>query len=248
MSTAPTHPLAADLPLFGLLLRTPRLALRPVWDEDIVGLADAAVAGIHPADQMPFVFPWSRAPRAELLAGTAKSIWRERAGRTPDDWGVSFAVRRVDASVERWWEAPVIGRQDVEASNFPLLRSVSTGSWLTASAQRQGLGQEMRHAVLLWAFTALGASEATSAAYAWNSNSLKASHAVGYEDNGVRRALGDGKMQGERHFRITPALHRRPEWKLQISGDEPGILAELGVPDSTDDPGTDAPNTADASA
>lgn len=60
--TAPVHPLAATLPLFGLVLKTPRLVLRPVWDEDINGMADAAVAGIHPEDEMPFAFPWTRDP------------------------------------------------------------------------------------------------------------------------------------------------------------------------------------------
>ncbi|MGO3153634.1 MAG: GNAT family N-acetyltransferase [Galactobacter sp.] len=226
---APVHPLASDLPLFGLVLRTPRLALRPVWDEDIAGLADASVAGIHPEDEMPFAMPWSRAPRAELLAGTAKSIWSERASRTPDRWGVSFAVRRVDASVEAWWDAPVVGRQDLTASEFPILRSSNTASWLTMSQQGQGLGAEMRQAVVLWALDHLGATEIVSGAYDWNAKSLGTSRSVGYVDNGSHRVSVEGRSAVEKLVRLTPETHRRPPWSLQVTGDIDGIRAELGI-------------------
>ncbi|WP_291279962.1 GNAT family N-acetyltransferase [Galactobacter sp.] len=226
---APVHPLASDLPLFGLVLRTPRLALRPAWDEDIVGFADASVAGIHPDDEMPFASPWSRGSREEILAGTAASIWSEGAERKPESWVVSFAVRRVDADVEDWREAPIIGRQDVRGREFQLLRSLDSGSWLTSSHQGQGLGSEMRQAVVLWALDHLGATELTSGAYDWNAKSLGTSRSVGYVDNGTKRVVIDGKAQVEQHVRLTPETHRRPPWSLQVTGDMDGIRAELGI-------------------
>jgi RimJ/RimL family protein N-acetyltransferase len=226
----PRHPLEADLPLFGLVLRTPRLALRPAWDEDIVGLADAAVAGIHPDGEMPFAFPWSLAPRSELLAGTAGTIWSERASRSPEHWKVSFAVRRVDARVEAWWEAPVVGRQDIGGTDFPLLRSLTTQSWLTANQQGQGLGAEMRQAVVLWALDHLGATEIVSGAYDWNVKSLGTSRSVGYVDNGTRRVTVEGRAETERLVRLTAETHRRPSWALQVTGDLDGVRAELGIP------------------
>lgn len=236
----PTHPLARELPLFGLSLHTPRLALRTVWDEDIVGLADAAAAGIHPSDEMPFVRPWSRDSRTGILRGTAANIASERASRTPERWQVSFAVRLLGGGNARedaaWWEAPVIGRQDVLATDFPTLRSVETGSWLTASAQGHGLGAEMRHAVLLWAFDHLDATEATSGAYTWNVKSLGTSRSVGYEPNGTRRVVVEGRRQVEQHLRLTPSTHRRPDWDLVVGGDMEAVRADLGVPRSAHHP------------
>lgn len=231
MSTAPVHPLASALPSFGLVLRTPRLALRPVWDEDIVGLVDAAVAGIHPKDQMPFVVPWSLAPREEMLPSTAQNIWGERAERTPENWNLSFAVRRVDADVDAWWQAPIIGRQDYFVKNFPLNRSVGTGSWLTASEQGKGLGKEMRQGILVFAFDHLGATEATSGAYDWNLPSQGVSRAVGYRENGRAREVSAGQPVRTVLFTLEPHEFVRPEWTLGVEGDVPGLRAELGIPE-----------------
>lgn len=133
------HPISQ--PSFGPVLRTPCLAIRPAWDEDIALITDAAVMGIHPEDEMPFSSPWWRKPRPELPSGTTRSVWNERVSRKPEQWSLSFAVRRVDADIEAWWEAPVIGRQDLIANHFPLLRTAETGSWLTASAQGAGTRQ-----------------------------------------------------------------------------------------------------------
>ena len=53
-------------PLFGLEIRTPRLVLRLVRDEDLPGLIEAALAGVHDPAVMPFSFPWTDAPSEEL--------------------------------------------------------------------------------------------------------------------------------------------------------------------------------------
>ena len=41
-------------PLFSLRITTPRLELRPVRDEDLPGVIDAALSGIHDPGVMPF--------------------------------------------------------------------------------------------------------------------------------------------------------------------------------------------------
>ena len=81
-------------PLFGLRITAGPLELRPVADADIPGLVALAVEGIHPADRMPFSYPWTNAPRDELPRDMAAYYWRTRAGTTPDRWTVDFAVRR----------------------------------------------------------------------------------------------------------------------------------------------------------
>lgn len=44
-------------PLFGLRLTTPRLELRPLRDDDLPGLVDAALSGVHDPARMPFGVP-----------------------------------------------------------------------------------------------------------------------------------------------------------------------------------------------
>ena len=46
-------------PLAELLVRSPRLELRPDDDAGLAALADRAIDGVHPADEMPFLEPWT---------------------------------------------------------------------------------------------------------------------------------------------------------------------------------------------
>jgi hypothetical protein len=62
--------LAELWPLFGLALRTPRLSLTPVRDEQLPELVDAVLAGIHDPAEMPFGVPWRDAPRDVLVRET----------------------------------------------------------------------------------------------------------------------------------------------------------------------------------
>ncbi|KZX22435.1 GNAT family N-acetyltransferase [Rathayibacter tanaceti] len=197
-------------PLFSLELRTPRLKLHPVRDADLGGLAAAALAGIHEIGRSPFPSTWAQAPADLLPAEYARFHWKQRAGITRESWHVAFAV------VE---SGTVIGCQDIVAEAFAATRTLTSGSWLTRSAQGRGLGREMRAAVLLLAFDHLGAEVAESAALAWNTRSIRVSEALGYRTNGTSRIVGsDGAGVEEVRFRVTPETFVRPEWPLEVSG------------------------------
>ena len=75
------------------------------------------------------------------------------------------------------------------AKNFERLRTVETGSWLGRQHQGQGLGKEMRAAILHLAFEGLGAIEAMSGAFHDNRASLATSQSLGYTENGDRLML-----------------------------------------------------------
>lgn len=197
-------------PVFRLRLRTPRLELRPVRDADLPGLARAALDGVHDAERTPFGFPWTDAPREELLPNLARFVWRERAGIAPDEWNLLFAVLE---------DGRPIGVQDLRATNFAALRTVSSGSWLTRSRQGLGLGTEMRAALLMFAFDHLGATVAESEAYEWNSPSLAVSMKLGYRENGVtRRSPKAGVVEDEVRLRLEASAFRRPAWELEVDG------------------------------
>ncbi|GAA2038223.1 GNAT family N-acetyltransferase [Agromyces tropicus] len=208
-------------PLFGLSLRTPRLELRLVRDDDLPGLAEAALRGIHDPAVMPFAFPWSDAPPDELRRELARHVWRERVGTTPDGWTLLFAVLE---------DGVPIGIQDVRGEQFGTLRTVSTGSWLTASRQGVGLGIEMRAAVLAFCFDHLGAEVAESGAIDWNEPSLGVSRHLGYAANGERRVVSRGvDVAREVLLRLEPAQFVRPAWTLEVNGFDDAVRAQIGL-------------------
>jgi RimJ/RimL family protein N-acetyltransferase len=197
-------------PLFRLRLRTPRLELRPVRDDDLGPLVDAALAGIHDPGVMPFAAPWTDAEPDVLRRGLLQHQWRQRAELAPEDWTLIFTILH---------EGVPIGVQDVRGHRYPTRRTISTGSWLTRSKQGLGLGREMRVAVLLWAFDHLGAEVAETSAADWNHASQGVSRSLGYRDNGLGRIEArPGEMELDVRFRLEPAWLVRPDWTLEVEG------------------------------
>ena len=207
-------------PLFELTLRTPRLVLRPVRDEDLAGLADAAVAGIHEPGVMPFGVPWTDAPTAELVRNLAQYHWTLRTKVARGDWHIAFAILL---------DGRVIGSQDLSAASFSTTKTVETGSWLTRDAQGTGIGKEMRAAILMFAFDHLGAEYAETSAAEWNDASIGVSRAMGYIPNGVHRASRrEGQVNDENHYRLSSQSFARPAWALIVNGVEPVRRQLLG--------------------
>lgn len=199
-------------PLYNLQLTSPRLILRPIRDEDIPGLVDATLAGIHDPDEMPFAYPWTRGEPADIARNTALNVWEKRVRVAAHDWYVSLAVIH---------EGRVIGRQDIVAKHFRELRTVETGSWLTRSEQGKGLGREMRAAVLLWAFDHLGAEYADTAAMVWNKASQGVSESLGYRRNGeAQLRIAPGEIDRSVRYRLQRSDFRRPDWQLQVDGND----------------------------
>jgi RimJ/RimL family protein N-acetyltransferase len=191
-----THPY---WPLFDLRLRTPRLELRVPSDDDFPALLDAVDAGIHDPATMPFSFPWTDAEPVQRRRNAVQHWWRQRAELSAEKWNIPFAVA---------FEGEVVGVQGVMATDFPALRTVETGSWLTQRVQGRGVGREMRSAVLHFAFDVLGAEVAKSGAFRDNAASLAVSRALGYEDDGVDRAAPRGDVRDLLRLRLTRANWR----------------------------------------
>jgi hypothetical protein len=67
------------------VLRTPRLTPRPSDDEGLYELAELALRGIHPAEQMPFHQPWTDQLPDELLAFDHLGATAARSGAHVDN-------------------------------------------------------------------------------------------------------------------------------------------------------------------
>lgn len=171
-------------PLFDLEVRTPRLTLRYLDDALGVEVAALGARGVHDPEVMPFSVPWTDAESPYLERGSFQFWWRSRAETTPEHWTLNFAVIVDDV---------VVGAGGLGASEFAVLRSFETGSWLGREHQGRGIGTELREAALHLGFAGFGAEFATTGAFADNAPSLGVTRHLGYQPEGSRRVVRRGE-------------------------------------------------------
>lgn len=198
-------------PLRHLVLRTPRLELRPPDEAGLYELCDRAHEGIHPADFMPFAVEWTDVDPHELGPNLLRFHWGQLAACMPGDWTINFLVRA---------DGKVIGTQGLIGKWFAVRREVSTGSWLGRRFQGRGYGAEMRAAVLMFAFDHLGAEQARSAAFTSNGASHAVSAKLGYRRDGTERLAVRGKAVTDVRLLLVKDEFVRPGWTLQTEGVE----------------------------
>jgi RimJ/RimL family protein N-acetyltransferase len=206
-------------PLYELRLRTPRLELRLGNREELAALARLAQEGIHPPEEMPFAVAWTdRIGEADFVESFVE--FHEAALRDwrPEKWSLNLLV---------FVEALPAGSQTIAAEDFASTRTVGTGSWLGKRFQRQGLGTEMRAAVLELAFRKLGAEAATSGAIVGNEASKRVSEKLGYTTTGTSTVSPRGEPLTHLDLRIE-----REAWASPVPveiADLEGCLALFGL-------------------
>jgi len=199
-------------PPYGLVITEHDLRLTVVTDDDIPGLVDLALGGIHDPEQMPFATPWSQAEPSVLPANMIRHLSGVRASFTPGKFDLLFAVRV---------EGTLVGMQVLHTTNFAVVRSAETGSWLGRRFQSRGIGTRMRAAVCAFAFDHLGACEITSGAFLDNPASLAVSRKVGYQPNGrMRMTRREGEVAVNQRLVLTPTTFVRGE-PVEVTGAEP---------------------------
>ena len=196
-------------PLWGLELRTPRLTLRPDEDAGVGELMAEALRGIHPPAEMPFDFPWTDKEPLTMVREGFQHHWATRAAWRPEAWEVHFLVRL---------DGQVIGVQSVRAKDFATLRQIGSGSWLGMRFQGEGIGTEMRAAILMFAFDQLGARTARSEAFLDNPKSAAVSRKLGYAPDGTEVRTRRGAAAVQQRLLVTPESFVRPDWKLEVEG------------------------------
>lgn len=204
-----------------LRLETPALELRWPSPDDLDALAELAAAGVHDPDVQPFTVAWTDVSPDERARSTLQYHWSRWGSWQPSDWTLEFVVIR---------DGVVVGTQGVGGHDFAVLREVHTGSWLGRPYQRQGIGTQMRAAVLQLAFQGLGAQQAVSSAFADNAASLGVSRKLGYRDDGIEWHVVRGRPALTRRLRLA-----RADWQaagtvpVQIHGLAP-CLPHFGLP------------------
>jgi RimJ/RimL family protein N-acetyltransferase len=206
-------------PLHGLRLRTPRLELRLPGLEELEALAQLSADGVHDPGWMPFLVPWTDLPPLERARSVMQFHWRTQGDWTPQDWTLQLAV---------FLGGAVVGTQGLSGRDFAIVREVSTGSWLGQRYQGQGIGTEMRAAVLDLAFAGLDAESAISGAVAGNSASMAVSRKLGYQPNGLARArIRDASGQEQRFALDRDRWRQHRTVPVEIDGLRP-CLPQFG--------------------
>jgi RimJ/RimL family protein N-acetyltransferase len=197
-------------PLFDLRIRTERVELRPPNDEDLVVLARLAAQGIHDPATMPFLKAWTDEPSPVLERGLLQWGWRHRAHWSVQDWTLGCAVL-VDGEI--------VGVQDLMAKDFATTRQAKSGSWLGRRHQGQGIGKEMREAIVAFAFTSLDAVTLFSGGFPDNDASLGVSRSLGYEEVGLSPALRRGVETEVLELKLERAVwEARPHPRVEVTG------------------------------
>jgi RimJ/RimL family protein N-acetyltransferase len=218
-------------PPAAVVVRTPRLELRWPSMDDLIALAAVAADGVHPEDRMPFYTPWTRGSAVERARNVLRWNWKGWGEWDPAKWSFG-AVAVVDGVV--------VGTQGMQATDYAVCRTIETGSWLGLAHQGQGIGKEMRAAMLHLAFAGLDAEAALTGAFSDNEASLGVTRSLGYVENGSKLLSVEGRPARELLFtmdRATWESRRRDDITLE------GVEAARPLFGLTDDDpsGSDAP-------
>ena len=207
-------------PMFGLRIRSERLVLRLPREADLLELIRVARTGIHPVGEMPFGVAWSTTPSPRFEHDFLAHHWEAWASWSPRNWRLNLMIEL---------NGQAIGGQSVHASEFPVHRTVDTGSWLGRPWQGKGIGTEMREAILAFAFEGLGATVAESSAFLDNHASNRVSRKLGYEENGRGSLAPEDVARETQRWRMTlDGWRSRPRPPVVFEGLE-ACLALFGL-------------------
>ncbi|MFI5044693.1 MAG: GNAT family N-acetyltransferase [Acidimicrobiales bacterium] len=198
-------------PIWDIRIRTPRLELRPLAQQEMFDLVEVMRAGIHDPADMPFLNPFTDLPSPERERNAYRYFLSNWATWTPLDWKLTFAVYlRPDTGPDVATGAPAgtcVANQSIMAKQFPIRRVVDTGSWVGRAHHGHGIGKEMRAAVLHFAFEGLGAQRAQTEAFVDNPASQRVTESLGYTDDG-----GGVDVQRDHARRVHRYALERDEW------------------------------------
>jgi len=197
-------------PLFDLRVVTPRLSLVYPTDAQLGQLAAVAAAGIHDPSWMPFESTWSRKQPPHLQRNVLQYHWLQRARWRLEEWELPLAVLV---------EGTAVGVQGLSAEHFAVKRTAGTGSWLGRKYQGQGIGKEMRAAIIHLTFAGLGARALYTSCFADNQASLGVTKSLGYAPNGSRWVDREGEAVRQLHFQLARDVwEQRRREDIQIVG------------------------------
>lgn len=166
-------------PTYRLRVTTPRLQMRLPNDAELSQLAELAGEGVHDPSERPFLTPWTEGSAQDRARFVLREHWSQLAGWSARNWRLGLGVFSLDGEPR--------GMVTLRARDFPVVREVTTSSWLAIPHQGRGLGTEARTGLLTLAFDHLGAQAAVTEVFQDNHASQGVSRKLGYEHDGISR-------------------------------------------------------------
>jgi len=165
---------------------------------------------VHPPSERPFLTPWTDGTATDRAHSVLRGHWGQLSGWGVDDWRLGLGV------FARGGEP--LGMVTLRARDFPVVREVTTSSWLGLQHQGRGFGTEARTGLLVLAFDHLGAEAALTEVFQDNAASQAVSRRLGYQPDGISRdARGSQALVSDR-LRLP-----RSAWDGRA---HPGIVVE----------------------
>jgi RimJ/RimL family protein N-acetyltransferase len=181
-------------PPYGIRVVTPRLELRLPGEKDLALLAAVAGRGVHRPGERPFLTPWAEGSPADRAHAVLRWHWSTLATWRVPSWELGFGVFR---------DGEPIGMVSLRGADFPVVREVTTTSWLGLEHQGRGYGTEARGGVLALAFDHLGARAARTEVFQDNHASQGVSRKLGYLPDGISVDARDGEALVSDRLRLT---------------------------------------------
>lgn len=166
-------------PTYRLRVAAPRVQLRLPDPAELAALAELAGRGVHGPAERPFLTPWTDGGPADRARRVLQGHWSELAEWQVDDWSLGLGVFLPDSTA--------VGMVTVRARDFPVVREVTTSSWLGLAHQGRGLGTSARIGLLTLAFDHLDAEAALTEVFQDNTASQRVSRKLGYAPDGISR-------------------------------------------------------------
>ncbi|MEU8237632.1 GNAT family N-acetyltransferase [Actinoplanes missouriensis] len=209
-------------PLFGLVIRTPRLELRLPREEELAALAGVAHRGAYRPGEEPFLTPWGDGTQDGRARAVLTGQWRAMSAWKADAWELPLGV---------FTDGRALGMVALMARDFPVVRQVTTWSWLGLDHHGKGYGTEARAGLLSLAFEHLGATTARTDVFQDNHASQAVSRKLGYEPDGISIDARNGEALISDRLRLSRqvwAARDRPP--ATVTGAEPCLPFFTGRP------------------
>jgi RimJ/RimL family protein N-acetyltransferase len=188
-------------PLFGLTVQTSRLQLRLPREQEIAELAGIAGRGVHHPDERPFLTPWTAGDPQDRARSVLQEHWSQLGTWSASAWRLGLGA---------FLGGQPLGIVTLRARDFPVVREVTTSSWLGLPHHGKGYGTEARAGLLMLAFGHLGADAALTEVFQDNHASQGVSRKLGYEPDGISRDAIGGEAVVSDRLRLT-----RQKWQSQ---------------------------------
>jgi RimJ/RimL family protein N-acetyltransferase len=182
-------------------------------DAELSRLAELAGDGVHDPSERPFLTPWTEGSAQDRARFVLREHWGQLAGWSASSWRLGLGVFSLDGEPR--------GMVTLRARDFPVVREVTTSSWLAISHQGQGLGTEARIGLLTLAFDHLGAQAAVTEVFQDNHASQGVSRKLGYEPDGISRDARGPEVLVSDRLRLT-----RDRW---LAGRHDGVAVIEGL-------------------